>query len=84
MTIHQQGESIQDLKLIQVHLSFYPKDHAFSKVRSGQVRDSAMWAICQRGSNQDLGLSDDLLRVVMMMMMMVCEDLFCTIIGLYS
>ena len=45
-----------------------------------------MWAICQRGSNQDLGLSDDLLRVVvvMMMMMMVCEDLFCTIIGLYS
>ena len=38
MTIHQQGESIQDLKLIQVHLSFYPKDHAFSKVRSGQVR----------------------------------------------
>lgn len=83
--IHQQdvlaGQYTSKVKASRILSSFGFICHFIPKttlcLKWSQVKDSAVWAICQRGSTQDLGLIDDL-RVMMM-----CEDLFCIITGLY-
>lgn len=71
--IHQQdvlaGQYTSKVKASRILSSFGFICHFIPKttlcLKWSQVKDSAVWAICQRGSTQDLGLSDDL-RVMMM------------------
>lgn len=71
--IHQQdvlaGQYTSKVKASRILSSFGFICHFIPKttlcLKWSQVKDSAVWAICQRGSTQDLELSDDL-RVMMM------------------